>query len=160
MRLCAWFKKAMSCSFPTEGKPSRKELNDSPALMYSMNVCTGTRVPAKTGVPPRTSGDEVIIGLGIQDYGTKRKWQRQGQTFGRGGFFFDAADEVVAVIAGGFGEGVEEFYEAVAAEGVAKERVEGHGHCGEYSNRAVSKSRVLRRGPNAGVELRTVIFKV
>jgi hypothetical protein len=41
-----------------------------------------------------------------------------------GGFFFDAADAVVEVGAGGFGEGVEESYEAVAAEGASEERVE------------------------------------
>jgi hypothetical protein len=43
-----------------------------------------------------------------------------------GGFFFCAADEAVEVVAGGFGQGVEEFYQAVAAEGRGEERVEGH----------------------------------
>ena len=43
-----------------------------------------------------------------------------------GFFFFDAADEAVEVIAGGFGEGVEESFQAVAAKGAGEERMERH----------------------------------
>lgn len=42
-----------------------------------------------------------------------------------GGFFLDAANEVVEVVTGGWREGVEESYEAVTAEGAKEERVEG-----------------------------------
>lgn len=38
---------------------------DSPALMYSMKVWTGTRVPANTGVPPSISGEAVIVRVAI-----------------------------------------------------------------------------------------------
>ena len=34
----------------------------SPPSKYSISVWTGTRVPAKTGVPPSMSGDEIIRG--------------------------------------------------------------------------------------------------
>ena len=43
-----------------------------------------------------------------------------------GVFFFDTADEVIEVIAGGFGEGVEESYQTVAAKGTSEKWVEGH----------------------------------
>src|SRR5439155_9232229 len=38
---------------------------ESPAPRYSMRVCTGTRVPAKTGAPLKTSGEEVTTGLSM-----------------------------------------------------------------------------------------------
>jgi hypothetical protein len=53
---CEAPRKAITCSRVTEGKPSRNSSIESPALRYSMSVCTGTRVPQKTGVPPMTSG--------------------------------------------------------------------------------------------------------
>jgi hypothetical protein len=35
----------------------------SPPSKYSINVWTGPRVPVKTGVPPSTSGEEVMRGI-------------------------------------------------------------------------------------------------
>src|SRR5580700_9130130 len=49
-------RKAITCSRVTAGKPPRNSSIESPASRYSMSVCTGTRVPQKTGVPPMTSG--------------------------------------------------------------------------------------------------------
>ena len=43
-----------------------------------------------------------------------------------GFFFFDAADEVVEIVAGGFRKGVEESFEAVAAESTGEEWVDRH----------------------------------
>ena len=44
---------AMTCSPLTEGNPVTKSSIDSPASRSSSSVCTGTRVPANTGAPPR-----------------------------------------------------------------------------------------------------------
>jgi len=41
-------------------------------------------------------------------------------------FFFDCANEVVELFAGGVGEGVEEFQEAVTTQGAGEEKVDGH----------------------------------
>lgn len=43
-------------------------------------------------------------------------------------FFFDCANEVVELFAGGVGEGVEEFLEAVTTQGAGEEKVDGHGN--------------------------------
>src|SRR5436190_8930058 len=51
---------ATTCSRVTVGKPSKKSSIVSPASRYSKRVCTGTRVPANTGVPPIISGEIVI----------------------------------------------------------------------------------------------------
>src|SRR5579864_2745508 len=64
-RSLASSKNANTCSLVTDGKPSKKASIDSPALMYSMKVCTGTRVPANTGVPPSISGETVTIWVAI-----------------------------------------------------------------------------------------------
>src|SRR5207249_86622 len=42
---------AIACSRDTVGKFSKKKLRDSPSSSQSNSVCTGTRVPMKTGVP-------------------------------------------------------------------------------------------------------------
>jgi len=47
---------------------------------------------------------------------------------GCGFLLFDAADKAVEFIAGGFGEGVEESFEAVAAKGAGEKRMESEGH--------------------------------
>jgi hypothetical protein len=62
-RAFASSRKAMTCSRFTVGNPSRKASIDSPPSRYSMRVCTGTRVPANTGVPPKISGEEVMKGF-------------------------------------------------------------------------------------------------
>jgi hypothetical protein len=64
-RSVASSRNANSCSLLTVGNPSRKDSRDSPALMYSTNVCTGTRVPANTGVPPMISGETLMISFTI-----------------------------------------------------------------------------------------------
>src|SRR5438445_5555788 len=51
---------ATTCSRVTVGKPSKNSSIVSPASRYSKRVCTGTRVPQKTGVPPMTLGEMVI----------------------------------------------------------------------------------------------------
>jgi len=58
---------AMACSRDTLGKSLRKASRDSPFSRSSMSVCTGTRVPAKTGVPLKRPGDVVISGSGTCD---------------------------------------------------------------------------------------------
>jgi hypothetical protein len=82
-----------------------------------------------------------LVGLGIAGEGNFHQRRRVELGFHGGGeeldgliqaaeagfFFFDAADEVVEFVAGGFGEGVEESFEAVTAEGAGKKKVEGHG---------------------------------
>src|ERR1051326_1887872 len=45
------FRKARTCFRFTVGNPSRKSSIDDPPSRYSISVCTGTRVPANTGVP-------------------------------------------------------------------------------------------------------------
>jgi hypothetical protein len=44
----------------TLGKSSRNALMESPASRQSVRFFTGTRVPAKTGMPPRISGSDVM----------------------------------------------------------------------------------------------------
>lgn len=44
------------------GEPVEELVDRLPPSKYSMSVCTGTRVPRKTGVPPKTSGVEVMRG--------------------------------------------------------------------------------------------------
>src|SRR5262245_65318771 len=55
-------RKAMTCSRETVGNPSRNSSIDCPPSKYSMSVCTGTRVPLNTGVPPKISGVDVMRG--------------------------------------------------------------------------------------------------
>src|ERR1700758_5004596 len=50
---------ARTCSRFTLGKPSRKSAMESPAPRWSNRLLIGTRVPAKTGSPPRISGARV-----------------------------------------------------------------------------------------------------
>jgi hypothetical protein len=52
---------ATTCSRFTVGKSYRKRSIESPSSRQSNMFCTGTRVPAKTGVPPRISGDDVTM---------------------------------------------------------------------------------------------------
>jgi len=52
---------ATTCSRFTVGKSYKKGSIESPSSRQSNKFCAGTRVPAKTGVPPRTSGDDVIM---------------------------------------------------------------------------------------------------
>src|SRR3954453_3205013 len=47
---------ASACSRRTEGKSSRNSSTVHPPLRWSTRICTGTRVPTKTGVPPMISG--------------------------------------------------------------------------------------------------------
>src|SRR5215208_7521870 len=47
---------AFACSRRTEGKSSRNSSTVDPPTRWSMRICTGTRVPTKTGVPPMISG--------------------------------------------------------------------------------------------------------
>jgi len=47
---------ATTCSRRTLGKSSTNSSTVCPPSRYSISVRTGTRVPRKTGVPPRTSG--------------------------------------------------------------------------------------------------------
>jgi len=51
---------AIACSRVTIGKSRRNSSSGSPASRYSTNVCTGTRVPTNTGVPPIISGSLCI----------------------------------------------------------------------------------------------------
>ena len=44
------------------GESVQKLVDGLPPSKYSMSVCTGTRVPQNTGVPPRMSGLEVMSG--------------------------------------------------------------------------------------------------
>src|SRR5438874_7709488 len=53
----------MAASRPTVGKSSRNSSRVWPPSRYSKRVWKGTRVPRKTGVPPRTSGSRTIISL-------------------------------------------------------------------------------------------------
>ena len=46
----------MTCSRFTVGNPSRNSSIESPASKWSKRLFTGTRVPVKTGSPPRISG--------------------------------------------------------------------------------------------------------
>src|SRR5688572_988433 len=59
--------KATTCSCVTVGNPARKSSIVSPASRYSKSVCTGTRVPVKTGVPPMISREVVIKVLLMRD---------------------------------------------------------------------------------------------
>lgn len=62
MRALASSRNAITWSRVTVGNPCRKSSIVSPPSKYSISVWTGTRVPAKTGVPPSMSGDEVMSG--------------------------------------------------------------------------------------------------
>ena len=51
-----------------DSRESLKEVIDRfppPPSKYSINVWTGTRVPVNTGVPPSTSGEEVMRGVAV-----------------------------------------------------------------------------------------------
>lgn len=52
----------------TVGWLSRNSLMESPASRYSIRMRTGTRVPEKTGVPPRMSVSLLITGLKISGH--------------------------------------------------------------------------------------------
>jgi hypothetical protein len=52
---------ATTCSLVTVGKSYKKRSIESPSSKQSNKFFAGTRVPAKTGSPPRTSGDDVMI---------------------------------------------------------------------------------------------------
>jgi len=52
---------AITCSRFTVGKSYRNRSIESPASRQSNRFCTGTRVPAKTGVPFKISGDDVMM---------------------------------------------------------------------------------------------------
>ncbi len=52
---------ATTCPRFTVGKSYRKRSMESPSSRQSSRFCAGTRVPVKTGVPPRTSGDDVTM---------------------------------------------------------------------------------------------------
>src|SRR2546423_15601792 len=54
-------KNSRAPSTPTPGNPSANSLNASSATKWSNSACTGTRVPAKTGVPLITSGSREMI---------------------------------------------------------------------------------------------------
>ena len=59
--------------FPTyRGEVLRKTSNESPASKCSKMMRTGTRVPMKTGVPPRISGSEMTRGDFMK--GTLQEW--------------------------------------------------------------------------------------
>src|ERR1700722_15464088 len=70
-------RKAITCARVTVGKPSRNSSMESPASRYSMSVCTGTRVPQKTGVPLITSGSRQMTDWLIREL--YQKW-RAGPT--------------------------------------------------------------------------------
>src|SRR5437870_13906915 len=53
----------IAASRPTVGKSSRNSSRVWPPSRYSKRLWKGTRVPRKTGVPPRTSGSRTIISL-------------------------------------------------------------------------------------------------
>lgn len=65
------------------------------------------------------------IEFGLHDFG--QEFDGLLDAAQTGVFFFDAADGVVELLARGIGEGVEEFEEAMAAQGAGEERVNGHG---------------------------------
>src|ERR1700722_1548216 len=66
-RLVARSRNAITFDRDTEGNPARNSSMESPASRHSSSVCTGTRVPGKTGTPLITSGDAVTTGLLIRD---------------------------------------------------------------------------------------------
>src|SRR5207253_5219153 len=63
MSALACSKARIAASRPTVGKSSRNSFKVWPPSRYSKRVWKGTRVPRKTGVPPRTSGSRTISSL-------------------------------------------------------------------------------------------------
>lgn len=60
--VCANRSAAARCSDVSHGQLSRSRSQGVPAATQARSVSTGNRVPANTGVPPRTSGSDVTWG--------------------------------------------------------------------------------------------------
>lgn len=105
------------------GIRAAEDVDEEPAarlLRHELPAAAGLRVVGKGGFE---RGRRVELGFA----GGGEKLDGLLEAAEARGFFLDAADEVVKVNAESWGEGVEESFEAVAAEGAKKERVEGHG---------------------------------
>lgn len=110
--------KITSAGFRESAAEDADEILPAERLRHEIPALASFGVTGKRGFDQRRR-----IEFGFHDFG--QKVDGLLDTAETGFFFLDAADEVVEVVAGGFGERVEESFEAVAAEGVDEERVEG-----------------------------------